>query len=170
MLTPEWYALHVRPRFERIVAFHLKKQNLEHYVPLRRVTRQSSLCFTELPLLPGYVFCSLPASERRALEMVPGVLNVLGTPADSATLEPTVLDLKRIIDNGFNAEEWPFMPAGRKVTVQAGTLKGIRGVLHTELPHQRVLVFSIGLIHRSVGVRLERDIILSFTAGMSSAA
>jgi hypothetical protein len=39
----EWYALHVRRRFERVAAFHLKKQNIEHYLPLRRVTRQSSI-------------------------------------------------------------------------------------------------------------------------------
>ena len=46
----EWYALHVRRRFEHVVPFHLKKQNIEHYLlPLRRVTRQSSIRSIELP-------------------------------------------------------------------------------------------------------------------------
>jgi len=34
----EWYAIHVRPRFDPVVAVHLKKQNVEHNLPLRRVS------------------------------------------------------------------------------------------------------------------------------------
>jgi hypothetical protein len=80
----EWYALQVRPRFERVVAFHLEKQNIEHYLPLRRVTRQSSVRSIELPFSPGYIFCCVQTRESRSLWTIPGVLNVLGPPVERA--------------------------------------------------------------------------------------
>src|SRR5689334_23241813 len=98
MEKSEWYALHVRPFFERVGAFHLKKQNIEHYLPLRRVTRQSSIRSIELPLLPGYLFCCVQTSQSRSLWMIPGVLDVLGVPADRAILSQQVRDLKRLVD------------------------------------------------------------------------
>jgi hypothetical protein len=59
----EWYALHVRRRFEHVVPFHLKKQNIEHYLlPLRRVTRQSSIRSIEY-LIAG--LCLLLRSNSR---------------------------------------------------------------------------------------------------------
>ena len=59
----EWYAIHVRPRFDRVVAVHLKKQNVEHYLPLRRVTRRSSIPSIKLPLLPVMSFAALKLAK-----------------------------------------------------------------------------------------------------------
>ena len=61
------------------------------------------------------------------------------------------------------------MPTGSTVRVQNGALKGINGILN-ESPHARVLVLSIDLIHRSVGVRLGNDYTFSSGAGMGTAA
>ena len=170
MEKSEWYALHVRPRFEPVVASHLKKRNVEHYLPLRRVTRQSSSRALELPLLPGYVFCCVQTRESRSFWTIPGVLNVLGPPAERAIPKKHVRDLMRIVDNGFAVQQWPFTPTGDTVTVQNGALKGISGVLNNEPPHIRVLVLSINLIHRSVGVRLGNEHKFSFATGRGTAA
>jgi transcription antitermination factor NusG len=98
MENSEWYALHVRPRFERVVAVHLKKQNIEYCLPLRRLSRKSSIRSIELPLLPGYVFCCVQIGESRSLWTIPGVLNVLGPAVETAILKKQVRGLKRIKD------------------------------------------------------------------------
>jgi transcription antitermination factor NusG len=170
MENSEWYALQVRPRFERAVVFRLKKETIEHYLPLRRVTRQSRIGSIELPILPGYVFCCVQTRESRWLWTIPGILNVLGPPVGRAIPKEQVRDLKRIIDNGFAVQQWPFMPAGSAVRVQNGPLKGISGILNNEPHNLRVLVLSIDLIHRSVGVRLGKDYQFSSGAGMGMAA
>jgi transcription antitermination factor NusG len=161
MEKSEWYAIYVRPRFDPVVAFHLKQQNIEHYLPLRRVTRRSSIPSINLPLFPGYVFCCVQTSQRRSLLMIPGVVKVLGPPLDRAIPNRKLRDLKRIVDNGFAVQQWPFMPTGSMVKVQNGALKGITGILYNEPSHGRVLILSIDLIHRSVGVRLGDDYIFS---------
>jgi transcription antitermination factor NusG len=147
METSEWHAIHVQPRFERVVAFNLNKRIIEHYLPLRRVAPQSSRRSIELPLLPGYVFCYVQARQSRSLWMIPGVLNVLGPPVERAIPSEQVCDLKSIVDNGFAVQQWPFMPTGSMVKVQNGPLKGISGILYNEPSNGRVLVLSIDLIH-----------------------
>ena len=114
MEESEWYALRVRPRFERVVAFYLEKQNIEHYLPLRRVTRQSGVRSIELPSLPGYVFCCVQTRESRSLWTIPGVLNVLGPPIERAIPKKQVRDLKRIAGDGFALQKWPFTPTGTR--------------------------------------------------------
>lgn len=94
MENSEWYALQVRPRFERVVASHLKKQNIECYLPLRRLSRQSRTRSIELPLLPGYVFCCVQNREGGSLWTIPGVLNVLGLTIDRRLRKKQVRDLK----------------------------------------------------------------------------
>jgi len=133
------------------------------------VTRQSSAGSIEFPLLPGYVFCCVQTRESRSLWTIPGVLNVLGPPIERAIPEEQVRDLKKIVDSGFAVQQCPFMPTGSTVRVQNGALKGINGILN-ESPHARVLVLSIDLIHRSVGVRLGNDYTFSSGAGMGTAA
>ena len=54
-----WYALYVRPRFEKLVHYQLAEKGYETFFPTyisRRKwsDRVKSLC---LPLFPGYVFC-----------------------------------------------------------------------------------------------------------------
>lgn len=170
MEKSEWCALHVRPRFERAVSSHLKKQHIEHYLPLRRVTRQSSTRSIQFPLFPGYVFCWVQARGGRSLWTIPGVLNVLGPPVERAIPEEQIRDLKRIVDSGFAVQQCPFMATGSTVRVQNGTLKGISGILNNESRYPRVLVLSIHLINRSVGVRLGSECMFSSGAGMGTAA
>jgi hypothetical protein len=55
------------------------------------------------------------------------------------------------------------------VKVENGVLKGISGILYNEPSHRPVLVLSIDLIHRSVGVPLGKDYTFS-AAGMGPAA
>src|SRR5215475_6271199 len=79
MEKSEWFALYVRARFERVAAFHLQSRNIEHYLPLRRVTRQlpTGTRSIELPMVPRYILCKAPAGMRSSLLTIPGVLLIV---------------------------------------------------------------------------------------------
>src|SRR4051812_23329447 len=56
-----WFAVQVRPRFEKVVAHVLENKGFEHLLPLYSVSRQRSdrTVGLQLPLFPGYLFCRL---------------------------------------------------------------------------------------------------------------
>jgi transcription antitermination factor NusG len=166
MHNSEWYALYVRPRFERVAAFHLQSRNIEHYLPLRRVTRQSAkgTRSIELPLLPGYVFCKAQAPMRCSLLNIPGVLFI----AASGISDQKISEIKRTIQTGLNVQEWQFTPTGKTVTIQNGALESITGILDSTASQAQVFVISIDAIGRSIGVHIDSQ--YSFSLGADSAA
>ncbi|MGH9345903.1 MAG: transcription termination/antitermination NusG family protein, partial [Vicinamibacterales bacterium] len=60
MLVPDrWYAVQVRPRFERVVGRLLAEKSYEPLVPLYKCRRRWSdrVKVLERPLFAGYVLC-----------------------------------------------------------------------------------------------------------------
>jgi transcription antitermination factor NusG len=168
MSHSKWCALRIRRRFERIVAVRLEDQDIEYYLPLRQIVRQSAAsrtCAIELPLLPGYVFCKASPEVQRSLLTVPGVLNAL---RDTPALDRKITELKRISQSKLTVIQWPFTEKGHAVTVENGALKGITGVLNSSTKDKPVLIFSIDTIRRSVGVRLDGE--FTFTSARKGAA
>src|SRR5207248_7233331 len=76
----QWYALQVRPRFEKIVATHLQHKGYTEYLPLYKSRRKWSdrMKELELPLFSGYTFCKFDAQNRLPVLIVPGVLAIVG--------------------------------------------------------------------------------------------
>jgi transcription antitermination factor NusG len=166
MHNVEWYALYVKPRFERVAAFHLQSRNIEEYLPLRKVTRQlaTGTRSIELPLLPGYVFCKTHAPMRCSLLNIPGVLRI----AASGISDQKINAIKRTIQTGLKVQEWQFTPTGKTVTVQNGALESITGILDSTASDAQVFVISIDAIGRSIGVPIDDQ--YSFSFGADSAA
>ena len=168
----EWYALHVRPRFGKVVAFRLHEHQIENYLPLRRLARQSagSISSIELPLFPGYIFCKALPAILPCLRAIPGILDVAGGAyPNSAISEQKIRDFKRIVDAGLAVQPWPFTPSGKTVTIENGPLKGVTGILD-DTPAARVLIVSIDLIRRSVAVEVDHHHTFSSGTGVGTAA
>src|SRR5581483_4432455 len=77
---PQWFALAVKPRFEKAVAKTLESRNYESFLPMYRKqhpyrTRSQD---AELPLFPGYVCCRFDIRQRLPILTTPGVIQVLG--------------------------------------------------------------------------------------------
>jgi len=166
MEETEWYALFVRPRFERVVAFHLESQNIEHCLPLRRITRQSAsgIHSIEVPLLPGFVFSKTHSSMRNVLWAFSGVVDVV---ADAIPAQK-ISDLQRIMQTGMALQQWRFTPTGNTVTIEDGPLSGISGVLEKTPSNGEVFILSFDVIGRSVAVQINRP--YSFSASRGTAA
>lgn len=153
-----WYALQVRPRYEKTSATLLAQKGYQELLPLQRVSRRWSdrIAAVDLPLFPGYVFCQFDPQDRRMPIMsTPGVLQIVGIGKLPQALEQSeVAALRTIMEAGVAAEPCAYLPTGSRVRVEAGSLAGIEGIVVEHKKKQR-LVISVSLLQRSVSVEID---------------
>ena len=154
-----WYALQVRPRFEKIIATTLLNKGYEGFLPLYRNRSRWSdrIKEVELPLFPGYLFCRFNINNRLPILVTPGVMHVVGIgktphPVD----ECEIAALKAIVISGLQAEPRSYLNIGEKVRIEVGPLAGVEGIL-LALKGSNRLVVSVSLLQRSVSVEINES-------------
>jgi transcription antitermination factor NusG len=156
-MSEHWYALQVRPRFERHVQTHLEDKGYEVFYPTYTSTRQwsdrvKSLSF---PLFPGYVFCRFNVHARLPILITPGVNQVVGSGKTPITVdEGELAAIRRVMQSGVAAQPWPYLKVGETVQIENGPLEGLTGIV-TRIKSSDRLVVSISLLMRSVAVELD---------------
>jgi transcription antitermination factor NusG len=153
-----WYALRVRPRYEKLTAMILGNKGYEYLLPLYkcRTNPHRSREF-DLPIFPGYLFCQFDPSVRMPILTTPGVLHVVGydripIPLDEAEME----SIRRLAGSQLQAEPWPYLEIGQKVYVEKGPLQGAVGILLALKTRYR-LILSVTLLKRAVAVEIDRS-------------
>ena len=164
----KWYALQVRPRFEKIVAVHLEHKGFEDYLPLYRSRRKWSDRVKEidLPLFPGYIFCKFDVLRRLPILMVPGVMSIVGLGRSPlAVSDDEIVAVQNVVRSGLTYEPSGFITAGQLARVERGPLRGLVGIV-VETKKNCRLVISVNLLQRSVSVEIDADSVipLSMTA------
>jgi transcription antitermination factor NusG len=156
-MSEHWYALHVRPRFEKHVQTHLEEKGYEVFYPTYTSTRQwsdrvKSLSF---PLFPGYVFCRFNVHARLPILITPGVNQVVGSGKTPITVdEGELAAIRRVMESGVAAQPWPYLKVGETVQIENGPLEGLMGIV-TRIKSSDRLVVSVSLLMRSVAVELD---------------
>src|SRR5262249_24181112 len=160
--SPQWFALTVKPRFEKAVARTLELKGYETLLPLykKHHTFGARSKDSELPLFPGYVCSRFDVQTRLPILTTPGVIQVLGagnTPIALSDLEIT--SLQRAIKAQVPVRPFPFVHTGQRVRINRGVLAGVEGiVISSKQCKQRLrLVLSITLLQRSVLLEIDRD-------------
>jgi transcription antitermination factor NusG len=174
--TPEkWYAIRVRSNAEKITAAHLESRGYAPLLPLYRSRRTWSdrLKTIDLPLFPGYIFCSFAISKRLPIISAPGVVNIVGAGKCPIPVhEDEIAALQAISKAGCPVEPWPYLHCGQRVRIDRGALCGIEGML-VEMRKMHRIVVSVTLLQRSVSVEIDRDWVVpvrSATFEMASSA
>lgn len=156
-----WFAIYVRSHFERVVEQCLKGKGYPAFSPFyqtirKRLDRTKRL---DLPLFPGYVFCSFNPQKRLPILTTPGIVNILGS---GNVPEPVKLSEIRSIQtvavSGQPVKPWPFLEEGHKVRIEAGPLSGTEGTL-LRVKNQFKLVVSVTLLQRSIAVELDQEMV-----------
>ena len=158
-MTDHWYALHVKPRFERYVTEHLAQKGYETFLPTYVSKRQWSdrIKTLSLPLFPGYTFCRFDASARLPIVVTPGVMMILGAGRLPAPVDETeIAAVRHVIDSGVRAVPCAYLAAGERVRVESGPLAGLVGIVDRIKGKER-LVVSVVLLMRSVAVEIDRN-------------
>jgi transcription antitermination factor NusG len=154
-----WYALHVRTRFEKVVARNLRGKGYEEFLPIyRRTSRWSDRTKQiELPLFPGYVFCRFNTQDRLPILTVPGVNAIVAVGKAFVPVDESELDAVRaVLKSQAYCEPWPYLAVGQRVRVEYGPLAGTEGLVMM-LKNSYRLVISVNLLQRSVSVEIDRD-------------
>jgi len=163
-----WYALHVRTRFEKVVARNLRGKGYEEFVPLyHRANRWSDrIKEIELPLFPGYVFCRFNHLNRLPILTIPGVNAIVGVGKSPMPVEEAELNAVRaVLKSEAYCEPWPFLEVGRRVCVEHGPLAGTQGIV-TMVKNTYRLVISVNMLQRSVAVEIDRECLKALPDGI----
>jgi transcription antitermination factor NusG len=157
----EWFAFRVRPRHEKQVSTALREKGFTEFLPLYKSKRQwaDRTKVVEMPLFPGYIFCSTNRSSIVPILMTSGVIDVVraGTnplPADKSEIEA----LQQTVSLDVPLEAWPYTEAGESgsFSILRGPLAGLTGIL-VEVRRSQRLILSVNLLRRSVLVEMHPD-------------
>ena len=155
----DWYALCVRPRYEKLANTILTNKGYGTLLPLYKCRRRRPDRYREiqLPMFPGYLFCQFDPNVRLPILTTPGVLHVVGSgrapiPIDRAEMEA----VRHLAESQLPAEPHPYLEVGQKVYIQEGPLIGTVGILLANKNSHRLIV-SVTLLRRAVAVEINRD-------------
>ena len=154
-----WYALQLRPRFEKIVSMHLQSKGYEEYLPVYRSKRRWSDRVKEisLPLFPGYIFCRFDMNQRLPVLVIPGVMSIVSFGGNAIPVsEQEILAVQTIVNSGYPYEPSAYTTVGRRVTIERGPLRGLEGIVAEPKKNYRLIV-SVEMLRRSVSVELDWD-------------
>ena len=159
--SPQWFALAVKPRFDKSVAQALEMKGYETLLPLYKKHHKygTRSRFSELPIFPGYVCCRFDVQSRLPIVTTPGVIQVLGAgnmPVPLADVE--VNSLKTALKAQQSVVPYPFVDTGQRVRITSGALAGVEGIV-ISLTQRLRLVLSITLLQRSVLLEIDRDLV-----------
>jgi transcription antitermination factor NusG len=150
-MTPKWYAIYTKPRWEKKVAGLLQKNGIESYCPLNKVRRRWSdrMKTIEEPLFKSYVFVRVDDSTRTAVRMTDGVINFVywnGKPALIKDRE--ISTIKRFLDEHENVMlQKKDVGINERVKVIAGPMMEAEGkVLEVKNKTVKVAIDSLGYV------------------------
>ena len=158
-LTP-WYAVRVKPNYEKPVAAALRGKGLEEFLPLFRSKRKWSdrVKVMDLPLFPGYVFCRVNLDARMPLITTPGFLYIVGVGKNPEPVDESEIQaIQSVLRAGVGVAPWPSLVVGQKVQLKQGPLRGLVGVLTKIAANQIRMYVSLTLLKRSISVEVAPD-------------
>jgi transcription antitermination factor NusG len=150
-----WYAIRVKPKFEKVVSIGLRGKGYEEFLPLRKARRrvQRHTRMVELPLFPGYLFCRFEESQRLPVLTTPGVFHIVTRGGHLAPVpDDEIGSLQVIVRSKLPVEEFPYSQ-GDKVRIVTGPLSGVEGYVNRIKDRFRVVV-SVAMLERSVAVEV----------------
>ena len=153
----QWFAIAVKPRFDKAVARTLESKGFETLLPLykkhQRYAGRSKE--SELPLFPGYVFCRFNVLTRLPILTTPGVTQIVGIGNRPIPLSETeIVSLKTAIETHLPIQPFPFLHVGQRVRIENGVLAGVVGIV-IKLKQSLRLVLSVTLLQRSVLLEID---------------
>lgn len=153
-----WYAVRTRSRHEKLVARQLESQGIQSFLPV--ITKISNWSDrrkeVELPLFSGYAFVRLnhASGERVRVLQTQGVVNFVGVQGSGVPIpDQEIENINILVASKVTYQERPYLQVGQRVRVCGGALDGVEGILAAE-NSDRSLVISVGLIQRSISVRV----------------
>ena len=165
-----WYALRVKPRFEKLVHTHLESKGYEAFLPtyISRNRWSDRVKSVTMPLFPGYTFCRFDVSSRLPILVTPGVQFIVGVGRTPLAVEDAEIQtLRHAVNSGQPLRPWPYVKIGQRVEIERGPLQGLNGII-LRIKNVDRLIVSVSLLMRSVAVEMDHEWVRPLKDGKSS--
>ena len=168
---PNWFALSVNVRHEKVISELLRNKGVETFLPLyKRRHQYARRCREfELPLFPGYLFCHTNLTRRLPIMTTPGVIGFIGagrTPIPVDNKE--ICSLKKAVEAGVGMTPHHFWQSGETGRISSGPLTGVEGVVIKSKQSMR-LILCVTLLQRAVMLEIDSSCV-ALVANASAAA
>ena len=144
-LTPAWYALHTRSRFENVVNDGLAKKILDVFLPKITVKsrRRDRHKMIRVPLFPGYVFVKTDLNPNEHIEILKttGAVRLIGSSRGPVAIPDATIDsLKIMVATDGDVITGNRFKKGDRVMVVSGPFAGVTGIFSNYRGDGRVIV------------------------------
>ena len=161
IISPKWYVLHTKSRFEKVVNEGLLKKSFEAFLPTMHVKskRRDRKLMIDIPIFPGYTFVksSLCASENLSILKTAGVVKIIGNMAGPVSVSSDIITSLQIMTSASKTiEPENRFNKGEKVIVLYGPFTGLTGQFYKYKGKGRVCV-NISLLGQSASVEIEEE-------------
>lgn len=160
-MTLKWYAMHVKPHKERVVARLLQAQAVEVFFPSLIVKPVNPRSAKERAYFPGYLFlrADLVVEGTDAYRWLPGAHGLVKVGGETAVVPDTLINELRAHLNtvqqagGLNLVE---IQSGDQIRITEGPLTGYDAIFDAYLPgNQRVQVLLAFLSGQPQRVKID---------------
>lgn len=151
-----WQVLYLHPRCEKKVADYCVHNGVEHYLPLRRVTRiyQRRRVTFDLPVFPGYLFADFDTESRVKVLKSNHIIRIL-QPLSEPQLIFELDQVKKALLVDPTLIPCEALKKGRHVRIRSGPFMGIEGIV-ADLKGAGKVVLNVDLIGQAVVVEVEK--------------
>jgi len=158
-VTPKWYALYLRSRYEKKVYENLGKKGVEAFLPLvKRVHIWSDRKKNIMePLFRGYVFVRTDLRNKEIILTTEGVVRFVGINQRPSWIPELQINwLRRIVAESTDIKYERYIEIGSRVKVVGGPLVGVEGIVNRVHGISRVIV-SIASIEQSISIKVPAE-------------
>lgn len=160
-LTPAWYVLHTRSRFENKVNEGLERKAKEVFLPkvLVRSKRRDRKVMLRVPLFPGYVFIRTDLDPADQLDIVKtaGIVKFVGNRSGPLPVPDEAIEsLRLMIATDLDITTGTRLKKGDRVVVVHGPFTGITGTFSRYHGRNRIVV-NIDALGQFAAVEVDED-------------
>ena len=154
-----WYAVFTVPQNEKSALKHLDVHGIESFLPTYESVRDwknRQRVKITLPLFPTYLFVHINSSERSKVLQSPGVLRILGSGRDHASIPDSEVEFLRSGCCGHRMEPYRELVIGEKARIISGPFEGVQGILVKKNNSLR-FVLTIELINQHAAIEVSAE-------------
>jgi len=150
-----WYVVHTKPRCEKKLAEHARKNSIPYYLPQLNTTsiyQRRKVTFSKV-MFPSYIFVVADINSRNILSLSGWIVNFIKVTAQQQLLsELQCIHGTHKVKDKVKPGLW--LGKGLQVEITSGPLQGVRGVVesHDKLSEVRL---QVSILHQAVIVAVD---------------
>jgi transcription antitermination factor NusG len=152
----KWYAVFTFPQNEKSALKQLELREVESFLPTyetMKVWKNRQRVKTIVPLFPTYLFVNIEKRERAKVLQSPGVIHIVGSTHQDASVPTSEIEFLRSGVQGRNVEPYRELLVGKTVRIKRGSMEGVEGVLVRKGNGLR-FVLSLKLINQNAAIEV----------------